>query len=78
MTDVRCDWCGVVFNKTPAKIKKDKYHFHVNECRLKHQRVFGVNRKKPDHRLYKSLMRAGREYSRTHPKSDWDALNRRL
>lgn len=75
---MKCDWCGTYFNKTPAKIKNDKHHFHENSCRLKYQKTYGCQRKKPDHSLYRSLMRAGREYRKTHPKNQWDALNKRL
>jgi len=78
MTDIVCDWCGKHFNKTPAKIKNDKHHFHTNDCRLKYQKAFGCQMRKPDHSLYKKLVLAGIEHRKNHPKSQWDALNKRI
>lgn len=78
MTDVVCDWCGKHFNKTPAKMKQNKHHFHLNECRLKYQATFGCQMRKPDHSVYKKLVQAGIEYRKKNPPSPYTKYMNRL
>ncbi len=31
-TRVKCDWCGVIFARTKAKMKRSVQHFCCTEC----------------------------------------------